>query len=215
VSRNNFLSLNLIEIYLLVKLAVAPYYYYILSISGRIRIFIIYWILTFQKVIPYILLRELSVDIFLLFLGLIVRIWDCLRVGVGKIKTLIVWSRFSRNWLILTIDFVGFFLGAQYLLTYWFGLRRLIILLFKDQNRIVFSDRFIKYFVILNRIGFPPTTIFIIKIVIIINLLEQNLLILCLFLLLGQVVIVKILMYLFKIDFIRRKLNFPLNLKFI
>merc|ERR1712193_584658 len=42
VRRNNFLSLNLIEIYLLVKLAVAPYYYYILSISGRIRIFIIY-----------------------------------------------------------------------------------------------------------------------------------------------------------------------------
>merc|ERR1712020_638445 len=42
VRGNSFLSLNLMEIYLLVKLAVAPYYYYILSISGRIRIFIIY-----------------------------------------------------------------------------------------------------------------------------------------------------------------------------
>ena len=215
VRGNSFLSLNLMEIYLLVKLAVAPYYYYILSISGRIRIFIIYWILTLQKIIPYILLRELPIDRFSLFLGLIIRIWDCLSVGVGKIKTLIVWSRFSRNWLILTIDSVGFFIGVQYLLTYWFCLRRLIIILLRDQNRIIFSDRFIKYFVIINSIGFPPTGIFIVKIIIIINLLEQNLLILCLLLLLGQVAIVKILLYLLKIDFIRRKLNFPSNLKFI
>merc|ERR1712038_426113 len=38
----NFISLNLIEIYILVKLAISPYYYYILSIRGRIRIFILY-----------------------------------------------------------------------------------------------------------------------------------------------------------------------------
>jgi hypothetical protein len=207
--------LNLIEIYLLVKLAIAPYYYYILSIRGRVRIFILYWILTFQKVIPYILLWELPIDSISLIIGLIISIWDCLRVGVGKIKTLVVWSRFSRNWLILTVDYVGFFVGIEYLLTYWFCLRILIIIIFRDLNSITFSDRFIKYYIIINRIGLPPTSIFIIKIIIIINLLEQNILFLCLFLLGGQVVIVKILIYFFKLDLISRKLNFPLNFKFI
>lgn len=215
IRSNNFISLNLMEIYLLIKLAVAPYYYYIISISGRIRLFLLYWVLTFQKIIPFRILWELPIDRVSLIIGLIVRIIDCLRVGLGKIKTLIVWSRFSRNWLILTIDYVGFFIGLEYLLTFWFCLTGLIIIIFRELNSINFSDRFIKYYILIRGIGLPPTGMFIIKIIIITNLLEQNIIFLCLFLLRGQVVIVKILIYFLKIDLIRRKLRVPLNLKFI
>merc|ERR1712053_69558 len=90
-----------------------------------------------------------------------------------------------------------------------------LLILLKNINYSYFSDRFIKYYIIINRIGFPPTSIFFIKIIIIINLLEQNILFLCLFLLRSQVVIVKILIYFFKVDLISRKLNFPVNFKFI
>ena len=211
----NFISLNLIEIYILVKLAISPYYYFILSIRGRIRIFILYWVLTVQKVIPFILLWELPVDGVSILIGLSIRIWDCLRVGVGKIKTLIVWSSFSGNWLILTIDCVRFTVGFEYLIVFWACLTGLVLLLFRELNRNTFSDRFIKYFILVNRIGFPPTRIFLVKIIIIANLLEQNLLLLCLFLLGGQVAIVKILIYFFKMDLIRSKLNFLFNTKFI
>lgn len=215
IRSNNFISLNLMEIYLLIKLAVAPYYYYIISISGRIRLFLLYWVLTFQKIIPFRILWELPIDRVSLIIGLIVRIIDCLRAGLGKIKTLIVWSRFSRNWLILTIDYVGFFIGLEYLLTFWFCLTGLIIIIFRELNSINFSDRFIKYYILIRGIGLPPTGMFIIKIIIITNLLEQNIIFLCLFLLRGQVAIVKILIYFLKIDLIRRKLRVPFNLKFI
>lgn len=161
------------------------------------------------------MLWEIPIDRVSLIIGLAIRIWDCLRVGVGKIKTLVIWSRFSRNWLILTIDCVGFIIGLEYLIIYWICLRGLIIIIFREINSSTFSDRFIKYFILINRIGFPPTRIFLVKIIIIINLLEQNLILLCLFLLSGQVVVVKILIFFFKIDLIRRKLNFPSNLKFI
>lgn len=156
---------------ILIKLGIAPFHLWIISMGAKVNYLLLLWLLIPQKIIPLSILSNLSyISNLIIGLSLIFRTLHSLTQTKIK-KIIIISSVFSINWIYLTIN-IRNNMWLLYFITYSLISLSVILLLSNDLSSILISG-FInktlinqKLMVILLLIisGIPPRPIFFLKI---------------------------------------------------
>ena len=120
-------------IILMFKIGIAPFHFWIFSVTNGVFGFNLIWFLTFQK-LPFLLIfLQLMVGklVWLLIIGLIFCLFQMLLIKTYK-NLLILSSTESFNWI--TLGFLMSFLNVLFLFIYYFILMLIIIPKFEDIN---------------------------------------------------------------------------------
>ena len=166
---NGIFAITIISI--LVKLAIAPFHLWILSIGTKMNYFLLIWLLIPQKIIPLSIMSNIHFfRNLLLMLRLIFRTIHSLTQTKIK-KIIIISSVFSINWLYFRMN-VRANIWLMYFLVYSIGSMSVIMVLSKDLfsnivvgflNKTIINQKLIVFLLLLLS-GIPPSPIFFIKI---------------------------------------------------
>nr|YP_009024214.1 NADH dehydrogenase subunit 2 [Oesophagostomum asperum]AGL61156.1 NADH dehydrogenase subunit 2 [Oesophagostomum asperum] len=118
---------------LMFKIGMAPFHFWIFSVTNGVFGFNLMWFLTFQK-LPFLLIfLQLMVGklVWLLMIGLMFCLFQMLLMKTYK-NLLILSSTESFNWI--TLGFLMSFLNVLFLFIYYFILMLMIIPKFEDMN---------------------------------------------------------------------------------
>lgn len=168
---NSFFVIILSVTSILIKLGIAPFHLWILSIGAKLNLFLLLWLLIPQKLIPLSLLFNINYHRNLLLLAALI-ISTLHSLTQTKIKKIIIISSvFSINWIYIRIR-IESNIWLIYFLTYSLISFNVIIILSNDLS--ITQLRGFSYTSIINQklivliilfiSGIPPSPIFFLKI---------------------------------------------------
>lgn len=160
---------------LIVKIAIAPFHFWIVNTLHSLQGWAFSWVLTFQKLPGAIILTQMidNITYYLLLLGSV--LCSLQMIIVSKPKSVILFSTtVTTRWVLLTSFDV--FMNLIFLFIYFSAISLLINERQREQNLEV------SYMIVLVLISFPLTLIFILKVLIISSLLSIRVLPVVLFL---------------------------------
>lgn len=158
------ISLLIINIMIIIKIAIAPFHFWILNTLHSLQGWSFRWVLTFQK-LPGLAILTQIIDNITYFLVLAGRVLCSIQIILTvKPKAIILFSTtVTSGWVILTSSDI--FLNLIFLITYFCAVASLLNEATREQNIEV------GYIIVLVLISFPLTLIFILKVAILSNLL--------------------------------------------
>lgn len=197
------MSVLIINVIIIIKIAIAPFHFWIVNTLHSLQSWAFAWVLTFQKLPGAIILTQIIDNITYLLL-LFGRVLCSLQMIItSKPKSVILFSTtVTTSWVMLTS--FDCFINLLFLLIYFFSVSLLINERSREQNVEV------RYLIVLILIRFPLTLMFILKVLIVSSLLSIRILPTTLFLIstLGATLAY---MEILKIYTTTRELHFILN----
>ncbi len=192
-----FINLILLIILILVKLGAAPFHFWFASVIVKISWFRVFWLSTFQKIIPLFIIIIFYLNKIWVFVTISSILIPFLAVKQIRLKKLLAYSSIFRlNWLLARIrfrkNFWIIFLGGYTIIL--LSVLTLVIDLNQSQNRKLFSkigffNTVLLFVRLLSLIGIPPITIFFIKLKLLSNLQRLSVAISSI-LILGSVILI-------------------------
>ena len=172
---------SLFLIALIVKLGVAPFQSWFVSVIVKVRRFRIFWLSTFQKIIPLAILRAFLLDEKIVLMIIVrARLVAFISVQQVSLKKLLAYSSIFRlNWLLASILVLSHF-WIRFLVGYGLILLRILFIAgnlgqrqsSKLTGRMNLHERCIVFLGIFSLMGMPPITIFFLKLKLLLRLIE-------------------------------------------
>jgi len=159
------ISLLIINIIIMIKIAIAPFHFWILNTLQSLQGWSFRWVLTFQK-LPGLAMITQIIDNMTYFIILAGSVLCSVQIILTvKPKTIILFSTtVTSGWVILTSPDV--FLNLVFLVIYFWAVARLLNERPSEQNMEV------RYIIVLVLLRFPLTLVFILKVRILSTLLN-------------------------------------------
>lgn len=187
-----------IQLAVLLKLAIFPFFFWYYLVLYSIPLFIMYLIISFQKlpvlVLNFNLLMSSSLEVsqFVIFIllfvlfGVVVRAVGCLLVN--DFKRLLIWSSLrNTRWLYYSL-LTSFSIIAFYFLVYCASL----YLILQANSSYTTSNKTYTMFLLLVLVGFPPLPLFFPKFFILSTLVSMGYVYIALLLMLFSVIVMTI-----------------------
>ena len=194
----NFGIPNFVRLSLIIKLGMAPFHLWRVSVGVSRSYFPLIWLLTAQKIIPLNIISQFYHSYFIIIVIIFSIIYSTIYiiVQISFKKTIIASSIYRTNWVISTIR-ISIKISWLFFFSYSIILCTLLIILtphiaasnFSISEFLGISSRHILTVVIWVLAGLPPSPIFFLKLIRIYFLSYFNIVILRIFLILSSIII--------------------------
>nr|YP_010571306.1 NADH dehydrogenase subunit 2 [Dermacentor reticulatus]UZG91442.1 NADH dehydrogenase subunit 2 [Dermacentor reticulatus]UZG91455.1 NADH dehydrogenase subunit 2 [Dermacentor reticulatus]UZG91468.1 NADH dehydrogenase subunit 2 [Dermacentor reticulatus]UZG91481.1 NADH dehydrogenase subunit 2 [Dermacentor reticulatus]UZG91494.1 NADH dehydrogenase subunit 2 [Dermacentor reticulatus] len=181
---NSIFFLSLLNISILIKLAIFPFHFWLMSISESLNFNALFLILSFQKVIPLFILSNFFFHWIIIQVMISTLISSIMALNFKLVKKLLILSSISHQGWMISMIFKKINFWILYLITYSIIIYTITILCEKFNliSLINISNKKINYSNKMNLIsqfmslgGMPPFLGFFIKIMAICSLMKFNL----------------------------------------
>nr|YP_011017393.1 NADH dehydrogenase subunit 2 [Amblyomma parvum]WQF69056.1 NADH dehydrogenase subunit 2 [Amblyomma parvum] len=172
----------IINISMMIKLALIPFHFWLSSISEMIEFQTLFFILTFQKMIPMIILTHFKTSILIFFISISSMIASLLALNSKSFKKILIFSSISHQGWVISMIIAESNFWVSYMIIYSFLILKIsnmclkfklnYVSIFFAKNKFT-SKKMSIIFLMLSLGGMPPFLGFFMKLISIIILIQK------------------------------------------